>query len=145
MFLLITTLIISACGKKMTDTPKDDPSLTTEREIEGGSLESGDGFGFTLFDLEIVTDQDETINIWYDVSKEANATYENSIENLQLEEKQAMDKTFVIFDAIRLNKDTPEDQAIEDILKHFEIEDYTIFKLDVDFDENTKLRINDTK
>lgn len=143
--MLIATLIISACGKKMTDTPKDDPTLTTELETEGGSIESGDGYGFTLFDLELITDQDETINIWYDVSKKANATYDNSIEDLHLEEQEAMDQTFIIFDAIRLNKDTPEDQAIEDILKHFEIEDYTKFKLDVDFDENTKLRIDDAK
>lgn len=136
-------LVMSACGKKMTDTPKDDPVLTTEIETEGGSIESGNGYGFTIFNLEIITDKDEKITVWYDVSKEANATYENSRENIKVEENEAMDKVFILFNTIHLNKDTPEDQVIEKILDYYSVEGYSKFKLDVDFDENTKLRIND--
>lgn len=127
----------------MTDTPKDDPVLTTEIETEGGSIESGNGYGFTIFDLEIITDKDEKISVWYDVSKEANATYENSRENIKVEENEAMDKVFILFNTIHLNKDTPEDQVIEKILDYYSVEGYSKFKLDVDFDENTKLRINE--
>lgn len=144
--LLVSIIVISACGKKepdkITDEKRDEPTLTTEIDTEGGSIESGDGYGFTLFDLAITTDEGETIKVWYDVSKYAEATYENSKENVYVEENEAMDQTFVLFNTIHLDKDTPEDQVIGKILDYYSVEDYTTFKLDVNFDENTKLRID---
>lgn len=56
-----------------------------------------------------------------------------------------MDVLDILFKEIRLTKDTPEDQAMNEILKFFEIDDYSKFELNVHFDEGTELRIHQTK
>lgn len=145
MILLVGALLFAGCGKKSVDGKKDEPALTTERETEGGSIETGAGFGFTIFDLEIDIDGEDAIDVDYDVSKQANADYKNKLNDFDLEGDKAMDKAVILFNEIRITKDTPEDQVIEKILKFYEIDHYSKFELRVDFDEGTELRINDTK
>lgn len=144
IILIVGLLVMGACGKKMTDETKDDPTLTTDRETEGGSLESGDGYGFTIFDLDIEVNGEDMIAIDYDVSEKAEAEYENKSKGIDLNGTAAMDEVFILFNAIRVDKDTPEDQVISDILKHYELDDYSKFELTIDFDEGTKLRINES-
>lgn len=134
---------MGACGKKITDETRDDPTLTTELETEGGSIESGDGYGFTIFELDIEVNGEDMIAIDYDVSEKAEAEYENKSKGIDLAGTAAMDEVFILFNAIRVDKDTPEDQVISDILKHYELDEYSKFELAIDFDEGTKLRINE--
>ncbi|AOV08913.1 YusW family protein [Sporosarcina ureilytica] len=145
LILIISVLVIGACGKKPADDTKNDPVLTTEKETEGGSIESGDGFGFTIFDLEIDINGEDAIDVSYDVTEQADADYKNKLNEIDVEGAKAMDELDILFKEIRLTKDTPEDQAINDILKFYEIDDYSKFELNVNFDEGTELRIHKTK
>lgn len=135
---------MGACGKKDSQNiMEDDPSLTTELETEGGSVESGDGYGFDIFQLDMKTTSGETVLISYDVSGKSDAQYEDSSEDIHLKGAEAMDKASQLFTVIRIDKDTPEDQVIQKILEQFNVDEYAEFKLAVNFDEGTTLRIDE--
>ena len=56
MLFLFAVLILGACGNssKNADNPKrEDAEIILEKEKEGGTLNTGDGYGFNKFDLEI--------------------------------------------------------------------------------------------
>lgn len=144
--LLISVLVLGACGKKSNDDgTKDEPVLTTEMETEGGSFEYGDGYGFTHFDLEIDISEEDAIDAYYDVNEQAEADYQNKLNEIDLEGVKAMDKLDILFKEIRLKKETSEENAINSILEFYEIDDYSKFELRVVFDEGTELLINKTR
>lgn len=143
--LIITALIIGGCGKRSANAPRDNPVISTETENAGGSLEHGDGFGFDIFELEIDFDEHDTISIDYDVTKYAEADFENTFENFDLEGAEAMNKIDELFTYLLLTKDMPEEEVMTRILQFFNLKGYSKFELDVNFDEGTKLRINDVK
>lgn len=119
---------MGACGKKDSQNiMEDDPSLTTELETEGGSVESGDGYGFDIFQLDMKTTSSETVVISYDVSGKADAQYEVSSEDIHLKGAEAMNKASQLFTVIRIEKDTPEDQVIQKILEQFNVDEYDTF------------------
>ena len=143
--LIISVLILGGCGKRSANAPRDNPVISTETENAGGSLEHGDGFGFDIFELEIDFDEHDTISIDYDVTKYAEADFENTFENFDLEGAEAMNKIDELFTYLLLNKDMPEEEVMTRILQFFNLKGYSKFELDVNFDEGTKLRINDVK
>lgn len=143
--LIITALIIGGCGKRSANAPRDNPVISTETENAGGSLEHGDGFGFDIFELEIDFDEHDTISIDYNVTKYAEADFENTFENFDLEGAEAMNKIDELFTYLLLTKDMPEEEVMTRILQFFNLKGYSKFELDVNFDEGTKLRINDVK
>ncbi len=142
-------LVVSGCSKKSVDEPKDDPVISTETETEGGSLEHGDGYGFDEFELEINFDNDEEIEIDYEVidkaGEEVKASYQNTLANLDIKDEKAMNEIGELFIYLLLTKDMPEEEVIDKILTFYELEDYTKFELEVNFDEGTELRIKDVK
>lgn len=143
--LIIGVLIIGGCSKRSANEPKDNPVIDTETENAGGSLEHGDGYGFDKFELEIDFDEHDQISIDYDVTGIAEADFENTFENFDLEGEQAMDKIRELFIYLLLTKDMPEDEVMTKILQFYSLDGYSKFELDVNFDEGTKLRINDVK
>lgn len=139
-------LLIGGCGnndEKVVDGNKDKPLITTEPEDAGGSLEHGDGYGFSEFDLEIEIDGMDTIDLDYEVKKKAEAEYENKIQDFHLKDVKAMDAIHELFMVILITKDTPEDEVKHKILQFLHIDDYSKFDLDVTFDDGTKLEIVD--
>lgn len=145
ILLIISMLMIGGCSKRSANAPKDDPVIETETENAGGSLEHGDGYGFDKFELEIDFDEHDQISIDYDVAKRAEADFENTFENYDLEDEEAMEKIREYFIYLLLTKDMPEDEVIKKTLQFFNLQDYSKFELDVDFDEGTKLRIDDVR
>lgn len=140
---MISILILGACGKKKDEAVmEDDPLITTELETEGGSVESGDGYGFDIFIFELTTNSGETIDISYDVSGKSAAKYEDSREDIHLADEKAMDKASLLFDEIRIEKETSEDQVIERLLDELNVDAYNELKLFVNFDEGTELQID---
>lgn len=142
---LIALFVLAGCGKKTANEPKDDPVISTKEDNEGGSIEHGEGYGFDQFELVIDFDEQDTIKIDYAVKKTTDAYFINTLENFDLEGPKAMDKINELFMYLFLSKDTPEKEARSKILSFFDLEDYTRFKLDVYFDEDTELHIDDTK
>lgn len=147
--LFAGALLLSGCGSKTNDTPETpvaenpEPTITTEREQAGGSIENGDGFGFDEFELEIEIEGQDTIDIEYEVKRKAEAKYENELTKTKLRDADAMDEINKFFLEIRIDTDTTEDVAKEKILKYLGIEKYSKFELEVDFDDGTFLKINE--
>lgn len=143
--LIISVLIIGGCSKRSANEPKDNPIIKTETENAGGSLEHGDGYGFNQFELEIEVGEHEQIKIDYDVTKYVQADFENTFENFDLEGEKAMEKIRELFVYLLLENDTPEEEVIKKVTQFYNVQDYSKFELDVNFDEGTTLRIHDVK
>jgi len=146
--LFAGALFISGCGNDSADVVdgnKDEPLIANKDESVGGSLEHGDGYGFTEFDLSIDIDGKDAIDIDYNVEGKAEAEYKNELTNVNVEGPKAMDEVNKLFMNILITNDTPEDVVIEKVLKFLRVENYSEFELEVDFDDGTRLDIEDKK
>ncbi|HLR11519.1 MAG TPA: YusW family protein [Sporosarcina sp.] len=147
-FLLTIAVIgfmLTACrGSSDPKNSSEDPVITTEREVEGGSLETGDGFGFTYFQLTIDVDNEEAVHIRYDVEDTAEATYVDHTKNIDVTETQAMDQSGAFFQNVRVQKGVPAKKMMEDILNFYRIEQFSNFDLLVRFDDETEMRIQES-
>jgi len=144
--LFASVLLIGGCGnsnKKVVDGNKDEPLITSELEDEGGSMETGNGYGFSEFDLEIDIDGADAVDLDYKVEKKIEAEYENEIQDLHLKDGPAMTEIHELFMAIKITKDTPNDEVKQKILQYLQIEDYSKFDLEVVFDNGQLLEIID--
>jgi hypothetical protein len=146
--LITSALMLGACGnfgKNANKPNREEAAITLEREKEGGSLQTGDGYGFTIFDLEIDVEGKDAIDAEYDVTKKADAGYENKLTNVKLKDNKAMDELNKLFIEIKITKDTPQQEVIDKILKWYGLETYSKFNLEVDFDDGTLLNFEDVK
>ena len=146
--LLIVALVLGACGNlgKNADEPnREDADIVLEREKEGGTINTGDGYGFSSFDLDIDVGGKDAIEADYDVQKSAEAEYVNKLENVKLKDSAAMDELHTFFIDIRIMKDTPKQEVIDNILKWYQLDTYSKFELEVDFDDGTFLDIEEQK
>lgn len=143
LLVMASLVLLSACVKNPdSDEPKE-PNITSKPETEGGSIETGDGYGFSIFDLTIEVDGEKTVHTDYNVEDKAEATYMDKTKEIDVSGKDAMDELFYLFDHLRLTKDMPDAETIERIMEHYELDDYSTLSLDVDFDEGTTLRLHD--
>ncbi len=55
----------------------------------------------------------------YDVTKRADADYENKLKNIKLKDSEAMNELNKLFIDIRITKDTPQQEVIDKILKWY--------------------------
>lgn len=149
MLFISASLLLTGCGNfgKNADKPgTEDALIINERDKEGGTLETSAGYGFSQFDLEIDVDGKDAIDAEYDVTeKQTESEYEDKLRKVKLTDVEAMDELNKMFMQIRITKDTPEQEVIDNILKWFDLETYSKFDLDVDFDNGTKLTIEDVK
>jgi YusW-like protein len=147
--LVITgALLMSGCGNlgENADKPnREEAVIINEREKAGGSINTGNGYGFTSFDLEIDVDGKDAIDVDYEVTENADADYENKLQNVKLKDNKAMDEIHKMFIEIRIQKDTPQQEVMDRILQWFGLDTYSKFDLDVDFDDGTLLDIEDLK
>ncbi|WP_342508284.1 YusW family protein [Sporosarcina sp. FSL K6-2383] len=145
---LSSALILGGCGNfgKNADKPnREDATIIHEDEKAGGSLETGDGFGFTSFDLDIEVDGKDAIETEYKTEKKLDANYENRLTNTKLKDSEAMNEIGKLFMDILITKDTPPQEVIDKILKWYQLDSYSHFDLEVDFDDGTKLDINEVQ
>ncbi len=139
---------MGGCGNfgKNANTPnREEAVIINEDEKTGGSIETGDGYGFTTFDLDIEVEGKDAIEADYDVTKNADADYENKLKNINLKGNKAMDELNKMFIEIRITRDTPQQEVMDKILQWYGLETYTKFELEVNFDDGTLLDINDVK
>ncbi len=145
---LTGALMLSGCGNfgKNADKPnREDATIIHEKEKTGGSLETGDGYGFTSFDLDIDVAGKDAIEADYEVARKLVADYENKLTNIKLKDSAAMDELHKLFMDILITKDTPPQEVIDKILKWYQLESYSKFDLEVDFDDGTLLDIEDVQ
>ncbi len=146
--LLTSALLIGGCGNtnKNADAPnREDATITQDKDKEGGTLQTGDGYGFNLFDLEIDVEGKDVVDVEYEIKKNVEAEYENTLKNEKFKDVEAMNSLDKLFVAILLTKDTTQEQAIEKILEYYQLEGYSKFDLKVKFDDGTILDFEDKK
>ncbi len=145
---LTGVLMLSGCGNfgKNADKPnREDATIIHEDEKAGGSLETGDGYGFTSFDLDIEVNGKDAIEANYEVDKKLVVDYDNKLTNIKLKDSAAMDELHKLFMDILITKDTPPQEVIDKVLKWYQLESYSKFDLEVDFDDGTLLTIEDVQ
>jgi len=145
---LTGALMLSGCGNfgKNADKPnREDATIIHEKEKAGGSLETGDGYGFTSFDLDIEVAGKDAIEADYEAARKLVADYNNTLTNIKLKDSAAMDELHKLFMDILITKDTPPQVVIDKILKWYQVESYSKFDLEVDFDDGTLLDIEEVQ
>ncbi len=141
-----SVLFVSGCGNMGKDANKDnreDADIITNEQKEGGDRDTGDGFGFTKFDLEIDVDNQDAVEAEYEVEKDFEPEFQNKLTNIDLKDEDAMAELDKMFSTINLQHDMSGEEAREKILEYFQIDLYSKFKLDVEFDDGTKMNYED--
>lgn len=148
MLFLVAVLVLGACGnasKNADDPTREDATIIYEDEKEGGTMNTGDGYGFSEFDLEIEVDGQDAIDVEYEVNKLHEAKYVNKLASLNLKEQEAFNKVDELFTKIMLTHDMSNEEVINRITEWFGLDTYTKFDLDVKFDDGTKMDIDEQK
>lgn len=146
--LFASVLFVSGCGNVSKDANKDnreEADIVTKEQKEGGDVDTGDGFGFTKFELEIDVDNKDAVDAEYEVEKDFEPEFQNKLTDIDLKDEDAMAELDKMFSTINLQHDMSGEQAREKILEYFQIDTYSKFKLDVEFDDGTKLDFEDTQ
>ncbi|MFS0690868.1 YusW family protein [Sporosarcina sp. 179-K 8C2 HS] len=148
MLLLVTVLVLGACGnasKNADDPRREDATIVYEKEKEGGTLNTGDGYGFNKFDLEIEVDGKDVIDVEYEVAKNHEAKYVNKLAGLNLRDQEAFNKLDPFFMKFVPKKSMSEKDVMDNIMEWFGLDTYTKFDLEIDYDDGTRLDIEDRK
>ncbi|MFC5604981.1 YusW family protein [Sporosarcina koreensis] len=148
MLFLAAVLVLSACGNssKNADNPKrEDATIMYENEKEGGTMNTGGGYGFNKFDLEIDVDGKDVIDVEYEVAKNHRAKYVNKLAGLNLKAQEAFNELDPLFVKFATKKSLSEKDVKENIMEWFGVDTYTKFDLEIDFDDGTKMVIEDHK
>lgn len=137
-------LVLGGCSSKEDPPDNDDPGLGYQDEDEGSSINTGDGYGFTDFDLEIVKDG-KKIKADYEDVKPSDTEYVNEFQDVNKEGNDAVDALHPMFMEVLLDSDTSKDEAIDKILQYYGLDDYDEFDLDVKYTDDKTLDIDETK
>lgn len=124
IFLL---LLVVACSNR---------NLVTNTESEDEKKETlGSEYGFTSFNLTIdTTEMKEALISEYDEKiDKTEAVYESKIDNLYLHGDKAMEKLDTIFKELSLDPEMDDEDMIKETSKAFEVIDYQVMKLKVQF------------
>ncbi|WP_252501842.1 YusW family protein [Sporosarcina sp. Marseille-Q4943] len=146
MLFLVAVLVLGACGnasKNADDPRREDATIIYEDDKEGGTLNTGDGYGFNKFDLEIEVDGKDVIDVEYEVAKNHEAKYVNKLAGLNLRDQEAFNKLDPFFVKFTTKKSMDEKDVMDNIMEWFGLDTYTKFDLEIDFDDGTKMDIED--
>ncbi|PIC64758.1 hypothetical protein CSV79_05195 [Sporosarcina sp. P13] len=142
---IASLLVVGGCSKK-EDPPDNNTAIGFEDEEKGkgSTINTGDGYGFTDFDLTIKKDN-KKIEVDYEGVKPGDAEYLNEFQEVNQKGNEAIDSMHPMFIEILLDSDTTQEQAIDKILQWYGLDDYDEFDLDVTFSDNTTLDIDEKK
>ena len=144
--LFASALVVSGCGNVGEDADTDnreEADIITNQEKEGGDIETGDGYGFTELNLEIEVDGEDAIDVDYKVEEDFDPEYQNALTNIDLEGDDAMDELDKMFKTVNFESNMSEEEARDKILEFYQIAEYSDFKLNVHFDDDTDLTYKD--
>ena len=122
--ILATALIIGGCGKKVHNTEN--------------------GYGFTKFALKIDVSGEEDVKAEYKVkTRKIEAEYINRAHKIKLKGDPAMEELNKIFMEIELTKDQSQQDVIDKVLKAVDVDNFSKFKLNIDYDDGTKIEFEE--
>ncbi|KZE38507.1 hypothetical protein AV656_06270 [Bhargavaea cecembensis] len=116
-----------------------------------GMQETTQGYGFKDFDLEIDVDGKDAVDADYETREDGTyeAEYKNTLAGVDYGEDNQQDKAMnaldTLFKEIVLDQQVTEEEAKKKILNALEIQDYTKFELEVNFEDGTNLNIQENK
>lgn len=125
--IIFSTLLIVGCTNRNLVKKTD---AEDEEKVDLGSE-----YGFTSFNLSVdTTEMKEALISEYDEKiDKTEAVYESKIDNLYLHGDKAMEKLDKIFKEISLNPEMDDEDMIKETSKAFEVIDYKVMKLKVQF------------
>lgn len=143
--IFITALIVGGCGNKVHNTDKKGMNTTTEDGQADGSLEYADGYGFTKFRLKIDAGAKTDVKVDYEMkTKKVDAAYVNRAKKISVKGDEAMEELHKIFTEIKLTKDQSQQEVIDKVLKAVDVDNFTKLKLQIDYDDGTKLEFEES-
>lgn len=144
--------LIAGCGNNDNDNKRsaesrDEPLISAEIEDRGGSLQYGAGYGFSDFDLEIDIDGKDAIDIDYEVNTQNDTfevEYKNNIQDFHLKDGEAMNAVHDFFMEAQISNEKPKDKIMREILESLNIADFSKFDLEINFNDDTSLSIQES-
>lgn len=151
--LLAGVLLLGACGGKNTNTPPEtgnspatnEQGSTTTQENTNTVNEGTNDYSFRKFDLEIDVNGKDAIDADYEVNDVGDSDFENKLTNTHLNGDRAADELHKLFMELNLTADKSEQEIINQIMKYFNLDSYSKFDLEIDFNDGTTLNIEDLK
>lgn len=145
-------MVIAGCGNNEDKNnraveSRDEPIISSEIEDRGGSLEFGAGYGISDFDLEIEIDGNDAIDIDYEVDTQNDTVeveYKNNIQDFHYEGEDAMNAVHEFFMEAQISNEKPKDKIIREVLESLNIEGYSKFDLEINFNDDTTLSIHES-
>lgn len=137
-------LLLGGCSDKEEPADNSDPAIPYTDETDGSTINTGDAYGFTDFDLTIVKDG-KKIETDYEGVKPSDAEYVNEFQEVKKEGNDAIDSMHPMFMEILIDSSTTKEEVINRILKWYGLDDYDEFELDVKFTDDKTLQIDETK
>ncbi len=129
IIILTMSLILAGCGKKVHDAEKN-----------GAITNNESGYGFTKFKLKIDVSGAEDVVAEYEVkTNKVEAEYINKAKKVKLKGDPAMEELHKIFTEIELTKDLSQQEVIDKVLKAVDIDNFSKFKLKINYDDGTRL------
>ncbi|WP_339199536.1 YusW family protein [Solibacillus sp. FSL R5-0449] len=139
---LSTTALLVGCGdsEEATNLPDNAPTEQNTMNQTSTVTETTDApFNFTHFDLDIEYADDKSYDVSYEnEASRAEAQIEDEVNNTKLEGNEATNKLVPIFESFTLDKDTPDDEVIDEVLQKFEQPDsFLELELEIKFADGT--------
>jgi len=149
--LCTSVLVIAGCGNnennKRSADSRDEPVISAEIEDREGSLQFGAGYGFSDFDLEIEVDGKDAIDIDYEVNTQNDTfevEYKNNIQGFHHKDEDAMSAVHEFFMEAQISNEKPKEKIIREVLESLNLEGYSNFDLEIIYNDDTTLTIQDT-
>lgn len=139
---LSTTALLVGCGdsEEATNLPENAPTEQNTMNQTSTVTETTDApFNFTHFDLDIEYADDKSYDVSYEnEASRAEAQIEDEVNNTKLEGNEATNKLVPIFESFTFDKDTPDDEVIDEVLQKFEQPDsFLELELEIKFADGT--------
>lgn len=139
---LSTTALLVGCGdsEEATNLPENAPTEQNTMNQTSTVTDTTDApFNFTHFDLDIEYADDKSYDVSYEnEASRAEAQIEDEVNNTKLEGNEATNKLVPIFESFTFDKDTPDDEVIDEVLQKFEQpESFLELELEIKFADGT--------
>ncbi len=138
-------LLLTACGEATDNTVETDPADSSP--VESNESVTPTNYGFTSFDLSIDTpDDNDAIDVDYETGRSGTEIdYQNKMEETSLGGDEAGTALDPIFSNLEMTPEMSQEEIISKITEAFGVTEYQDFELEVEFEDGTEVKWEDTK
>lgn len=138
-------LLLTACGEATDNTVETDPADSSP--VESNESVTPTNYGFTSFDLSIDTpDDNDAVDVDYETGRSGTEIdYQNKLEDTSLGGDEAGTALDPIFSNLEMTPEMSQEEIISKITEAFGVTEYQDFELEVEFEDGTEVKWEDTK